>query len=291
MSKRSLYFIILTFSISLFLGGIFRFLNVSENLKLNMSLKVFVGVLYMFCPFFSVLILEKFSYESIKDKCGINFNLNFWYLIALLLPLFFSFASSGVATVLPNVEISYDMEGFFERLSKTANPQQISKMRQQLENLPFNPLLFWIIGALISSLTVNAVAAFGEEIGWRGYLFNELFYKYGFWKSSFIIGFIWGLWHIPLIIQGHNYPSYPFLGVIWMIIFCILYSPIFSLIRIKAGSVLATSILHGAINATYGFSILFLKGGNELLVGMLGVSGFIVLLIVDIIIWLSKWEL
>lgn len=40
--------------------------------------------------------------------------------------------------------------------------------------------------------------ATGEESGWHGFLFPHLMEKYGCIRSSFIVGIIWGLWHIPL---------------------------------------------------------------------------------------------
>lgn len=284
MNKRSWSFIALTLSISWSLVIIFRLLG--WKYAGNIQTTVLFGLLYMFVPFFSVLILESFKYKNIKESCGINFKLNVWFLVSLLLPFFLSFASSSVATFFPNVEISTDFEGFLERVSETLTEEQVTKLRQQLENMPFNPLLFWIFTAMLGALSINALVAFGEEVGWRGYLFNELSKSLNFWQVSLITGFVWGIWHAPLILQGHNYPNYPHLGVLWMTIFCILYSPIFNLIRIKSNSVIAASILHGAINASYGFSVVFLKGGNELTVGMLGLAGFVVLLIVDIIIWL-----
>lgn len=284
MSKKGWNFIFLTLGASWFLVGIFKFLSWKYNIQLHTT--VLFGVIYMFVPLFSVLVLEKFKYKDIKEDCGINFNINGWFLVALFLPFIFSFASSSIAAFFPNVEISSNFEGFFERISKTLNKEQIAKMQQQLESVPFNPLLFWISTAILASLSINALVAFGEEIGWRGYLFNELSKNLNFWQVSLITGFVWGVWHAPLILQGYNYPTYPELGVLWMIIFCMLYSPIFNLIRIKSNSVIATSILHGAVNATYGFSIIFLKGGNELTVGMLGLAGFIVLFIADVIIWL-----
>ncbi|MFD2117572.1 CPBP family intramembrane glutamic endopeptidase [Paenibacillus yanchengensis] len=38
----------------------------------------------------------------------------------------------------------------------------------------------------------------GEELGWRGFAQNELQKKYSPLKSSIIIGFWWGLWHLPI---------------------------------------------------------------------------------------------
>jgi hypothetical protein len=46
-------------------------------------------------------------------------------------------------------------------------------------------LSFWLaLGqGLIAGATINAVAGFGEELGWRGFLYRELSFL-GFWKSS-----------------------------------------------------------------------------------------------------------
>ncbi len=287
MTKRSLQFIFLTFILSWSLAVGFKLLGG----KWNTSFALVIATVYMFCPLFSVLILEKvFYHNQIRDTCGINFKFNIWFIVGWLLPLFISFSSIPVAKLFPNIEISYSMEGFIERIKDSLSNQEIQKLKQQIELSPSSFIFFGIIQSLVAGVTINAVVAFGEEIGWRGFLYNELKQKFNFWQVSIITGFIWGLWHLPLILQGLNYPKYPILGSVWMIIFCILYSPIFNFVRTKANSVIATSVLHGTINATYGFSILFLKGGNELLVGVLGVSGFVVLAIINIILLLLPKE-
>jgi len=287
MTKRSLQFIFLTFILSWSLAVGFKLLGG----KWNTSFALVIATVYMFCPLFSVLILEKvFYHNQIRDTCGINFKFNIWFIVGWLLPLFISFSSIPVAKLFPNIEISYSMEGFIERIKDSLSNQEIQKLKQQIELSPSSFIFFGIIQSLVAGVTINAVVAFGEEIGWRGFLYNELKQKFNFWQVSIITGFIWGLWHLPLILQGLNYPKYPILGSVWMIIFCILYLPIFNFVRTKANSVIATSVLHGTINATYGFSILFLKGGNELLVGVLGVSGFVVLAIINIILLLLPKE-
>jgi membrane protease YdiL (CAAX protease family) len=287
MTKRAINFIVLTFGLSWILAIGFKLLGGEWNTELALI----IAVIYMFCPLISVLILEKFFYHNqIKETCGINFKLNIWFVVGWMLPLIISFASIPIAKLFPNVEISYSMETLFDRLKDTLSSQKLEQLKQQIESSPISFITFGVIQSLFAGATINAVAAFGEEIGWRGFLYNELNKKFNFWQTAVITGFIWGLWHMPLILQGHNYPKYPVLGSIWMIIFCVLYSPIFNFIRKKSGSVIATSILHGTINATFGFSILFLKGGNELIVGVLGVSGFIVLAIIDTILLLLPKE-
>lgn len=35
-----------------------------------------------------------------------------------------------------------------------------------------------------------------EEFGWRGFALDRLFVRYGFTKSTLLLGFIWGIWHM-----------------------------------------------------------------------------------------------
>jgi membrane protease YdiL (CAAX protease family) len=168
-----------------------------------------------------------------------------------------------------------------ERFKSTLTPEQFQQMEQQAATFPIH--VFWIslLQGLIAGITVNAVAGFGEELGWRGLLQKEFGYL-GFWKSSALIGVIWGIWHAPLILLGHNYPEHPVAGVFMMTIFTLLLSPIFSYVRLKAKSVIAAAVIHGSLNATVGLAIMVIKGGNDLIVGVTGVSGFIVLATVNL---------
>jgi membrane protease YdiL (CAAX protease family) len=47
---------------------------------------------------------------------------------------------------------------------------------------------------------LNIIAMFicciGEEIGWRGFLLPLLYNKYSLFKSSIIVGILWGVWHL-----------------------------------------------------------------------------------------------
>ncbi|MFW6136657.1 MAG: CPBP family intramembrane glutamic endopeptidase, partial [Candidatus Aminicenantaceae bacterium] len=81
-----------------------------------------------------------------------------------------------------------------------------------------------LLQGLAAGVTANAVAAFGEELGWRGFLQKE-FSGFGFRKASFLIGVIWGIWHASLILLGHNYPHTPIAGVFMMVVWCVLFGP------------------------------------------------------------------
>jgi len=63
-----------------------------------------------------------------------------------------------------------------------------------------------------------------------------------------------------------------------MIIWCILLSPVTTYITIKSKSVITAAIFHGNLNAMGGIAILYTVGGNNLINGVTGISGFVALI-------------
>ena len=241
-----------------------------------------IATAYMFIPMVVAIIVQKYILgEPLKGPLGISFKLNRWFLVAWLLPVMIAFATLGVSLIFPGIEYSPEMAGIFERFESVLTPEQLQQMKTQADSFPVHPFWIGLLQGLVAGITINAVAAFGEELGWRGFLQKELGYL-GFWKSSFFIGLIWGVWHFPIILQGHNYPEHPLAGVFMMIIFTLLVSPIFSYVRLKAKSVIAAAIIHGSINATVGLPLMVLKGGSDLIVGVTGFAGFIVLVLTNL---------
>ena len=238
--------------------------------------------IYMFIPIAVAIFVQKFIYkESLKKPLGISFKLNRWFVVAWLLPPLVAFATLGVSLLFSGVEYSPEMAGMFEKFKSLLTPEQMTQMEIQASTLPIHPIWLSLLQGLLAGVTINAVFGFGEELGWRGLLQRELGFM-GFWKSSLTIGVIWGIWHAPIILQGHNYPEHPVTGVFMMTIWCILLAPIFSYVRLKAKSVIAAAIFHGSFNATAGLAVMVVKGGNDLLIGVTGLAGFIVLVIVNI---------
>lgn len=57
------------------------------------------------------------------------------------------------------------------------------------------------LGTLVYLFFKNLLAGpTGEELGWRGFALNELQKKYSPLKSALIVGFWWGLWHLPIML-------------------------------------------------------------------------------------------
>jgi membrane protease YdiL (CAAX protease family) len=244
------------------------------------------GAAYMFVPMLVALVLLKGVYhEPVREPLGISFRLNRWFLVAWWLPPVIALATFGVSLLLPGIEYAPRMEGIFERFASLLTSEQMQQLRERMTATPVAALWLTLLQGLIAGITINAVAGFGEELGWRGFLQKEWAFL-GFWRSSLLIGFVWGLWHAPLILQGHNYPQHRIGGVFMMTLMCILLAPIFSYVRIKARSVIAAAIIHGTFNATYGLSVVLVQGGSDLTTGVTGLPGFLVLAVVILILWL-----
>lgn len=55
-----------------------------------------------------------------------------------------------------------------------------------------NPIMLLLV--LLISLICGPL---NEEFGWREYALDKLLLRFGFFGSSTILGFIWGIWHLP----------------------------------------------------------------------------------------------
>jgi len=136
---------------------------------------------------------------------------------------------------------------------------------------------------------VNIIPTMGEELGWRGYLLPKLRMFVPDRTALVITGAIWGIWHLPVIVMGHNYGTaywgYPWLGILTMIVFCVALGIIEGYISIKLQSAIPAAMIHSTVNAGAALPIIFAKSGyNPLLgpaiTGLIGGLPFIVLAVI-----------
>ncbi|MGO3649830.1 MAG: CPBP family glutamic-type intramembrane protease [Agrococcus casei] len=124
------------------------------------------------------------------------------------------------------------------------------------------------------------IFAFGEELGWRGFLVPALA-PLGFWKMSLISGVIWGVWHAPLILLGYNFGRTDALGVLMMIGFTFFVGVLLNWSRMWCRNVYVAAVGHGALNSVITIGIIFLVFDNETPDGFLqtaiGLPGWIVM--------------
>jgi membrane protease YdiL (CAAX protease family) len=176
-----------------------------------------------------------------------------FYIWAWLLPILLAILA-GVFTVLfgmAELDLEFTMmRNAMESAASGAVPVGVIVLAQIAFAFTLGPL-------------INVVFALGEELGWRGYLLPQLL-PLGQWKAILWSGFIWGVWHAPAIVQGHNYPGYPVLGVFMMIAFCILLGTIIAWMYLNTKSPWVAALAHGSVNAVAGLPILFFEQGFDM---------------------------
>lgn len=123
--------------------------------------------------------------------------------------------------------------------------------RDDLTTVALVQLLTLPLGVLVASLS-----AFGEELGWRGWLLPNLL-PLGTWPALLLSGAIWGVWHAPLILLGYNYQRTDVIGLLLMVGWCMLLGVLIGWLRLRSASVWPAVIAHGAVNAAVGALLLF----------------------------------
>lgn len=245
----------------------------------------------MFLPAVGALITrlvtkEKFSKDNLMISLRLKGNLKYyglaWFGFVLLIILgavlyFFIFprqfdADMGYVKAL--FEAQADNAGI------TVGPEQIKLT-----------VIVQIFMGIFLSPFLNFIPCFGEEWGWRGFLLPKMLKRFKVVPALLLNGVIWGLWHAPLTMMGHNYGvgyrGFPFLGIFAMCLFCIVMGIILSYVTIKTGSCIPAVIGHGTLNGFAAVSIFFTSLQNPYNVflgpaptGLIGGAGFIILSIV-----------
>lgn len=245
-------------------------------------LMLLISVVFMFLPALTTLIVKRLSHDS----GGLFLQLNMrkaWkqYLLAAFIPGVLE--GIGVTLYFLIFPTHFDLS--------LAYAAQLLTLNGQTAELPQLSLPVVIGAGLIVILAaplviVNHVAAFGEEIGWRGFLLPLLTEELGIQKAVLLNGILWGIAHAPLVCFGLNYtgdyPGAPWSGILMMVLFATSTGIFLSDLTLKSRSIFPACIAHGAINAIREAPLLIcLDTYNALLgpkpSGLIGMTGFLIL--------------
>jgi len=106
-----------------------------------------------------------------------------------------------------------------------------------------------LLAAATIGTAVSCVSAFGEEVGWRGYMLTRLIAA-GVPRPVLASGVIWALWHVPLILSGqYAAGSYPRVSALIFVAGVVALGYLAAYVRLQSGSVWPAVVLHGAWNA------------------------------------------
>lgn len=282
-SRKLIIFILCAFLPMVAIGVIMHLFGgspagLSADVMTENPTKAIVGIILsagaMLLPMIAVIITQLLSKEPVLKGLDISFKINRWWFIGWLLMPVIAVMVLGVTLLMPGAVWSPDND----------------TIQTALESLPagigvWGMLAITLFSGLYAGITINGIFAFGEEIAWRGYLL-KLFKGKKFMTTALLTGTIWGLWHAPIILNGHNYPQHPVIGVLMMIVFCVLLTPMLMYFRQKSGSVIVPAIMHGTFNGVVGITLILVTPANDLLYGASGLAGFITLALIDAVIYI-----
>ena len=259
-------------------GGLVDSPIIFPNLGVSLALLLLAGPV-MWAPAVAHLVtrlITREGWEGIRLRPRLKEGWPYW-LTAWFLP--------GLLTVA-------GMAIFFLLFPRYYDPS-LSALRRMLEasvpeGVELEEINLWlltaaqVVQALLIAPVLNSFATFGEEFGWRAYLQPKLT---GLGKRRALVatGVIWGVWHWPVILMGHNYgfdyPGAPYLGLFAMVWFTVALSVLLGWMTWRAGSVWPAVIGHAAVNGIAGLGAIFLqRQPNTLLgptpVGLVGGAGF-----------------
>lgn len=205
------------------------------------------GMIGMCAPALANVLTRVITREGLKDsylKLELKNGKWKYYLLAFGIPLFYMI----ITVFLVLLVFCHDAESWF-----TTN--QI-------------PARFWTYFGQIGTTLLLILPFFGEEFGWRAYMTPKLEQIMPMPAALVVSGILWGVWHAPLTVQGHNfgldYPGFPFLGIFMMCVMCTAMGAILTLLTKRTQSVIPAAIMHG-INNNMGFAVFLSMFGAETL--------------------------
>lgn len=134
-------------------------------------------------------------------------------------------------------------------------------------------VLVTVLAVPVNAL-VSSVAAFGEELGWRGWLLPNLL-PLGRWPALLLSSVIWSLWHAPIILLGYNFGYTDARGLALMTGFCLGLGVFFGWLRLRTASVWPAVVGHGAVNAATAVTLLLLHVDQLSDTGQIGIGTFL----------------
>ena len=287
LSKKVLQFILLTFLISWSVALAAYLLHITYG---SILFFVIIAVCYMPAPAYATLIVQKLVYRRSLQPYGFtlkNISLRWLLITTAGFAWFIVLGTFVVIAILGNVfgialfgRIDFSEAAFLHQLTIFSRGA-FGPVPQHVPIPPVAIFLLAMVQGSIAGFTFNLPFTFGEELGWRGLLLRET-QTSGFLRSNLFIGVVWGLWHAPIIVQGHNYPGHPLAGIFMMTLFTTSLSFPMAYCRFKSRTILGPSALHGMINPLGVLTVFFVVGANPLFGFVAGIAGIAVTLLLTV---------
>jgi len=170
-------------------------------------------------------------------------------------------------------------------INKRISLPSVSLSELNLSGLPSDELMsiMLMVSGFLSGVSINALASLVEEIGWRGFMFEETI-RYGFIRSSLMTGLAWGVWRLPLgFAYSRAYPKHPdALGALAFLSMMLVMSVMLGWLRMRSRSLYPVALFSGIFWSLSNSFSLFLRTDDEILglpYGIPVISSFLVVLL------------
>lgn len=284
--KRIWIYLILTFAVT-FSVEIFIIMPLvgSADEQAAMFAQLLIASV-MFIPSFCVILTravtrEPFVGKSMMINLKLKGNLRYYALAWFGIAGLILFGAAAYFLISPS---KFDPQMGYAKLLLSGRTQGTGQTIT--DEMVRQEVLAQVIMGIFLSPFANLLNCFGEEWGWRGYLLPKMMKQFKIVPALLLSGVIWGVWHMPLIIMGHNYgvgyKGYPIVGILAMCVFCTVTGIILSYVTIKTGSCIPAVMGHGMINGFAAVGLMFTSLEDPfnvfvgpMPVGLVGGSGFI----------------
>jgi membrane protease YdiL (CAAX protease family) len=176
---------------------------------------------------------------ALREGFGdVSFRLGKWegmrsMVLAWIYPIVVGFLAYGMAWA-----------ASFAKFQRPLPPQSHLYVNSPAINFFESLSLMATLGTLASGLS-----AFGEELGWRGYMLTRLIAA-GVPRPVLFSGLIWALWHVPLILSGqYAAGARPEVSAMLFVIGVVADACLAAYVRLRSGSIWPAVMLHAAWNA------------------------------------------
>jgi membrane protease YdiL (CAAX protease family) len=226
-------------------GRIVTFLALTFGLSTIFYVKIITGgegiapwvLPLMLCPSVSAIITKLIFDRNLKGL-GWKPGPAKWLGLAYLLPILYGAVVYGFTWLIG--------QGGFTTEAAAGVASELGMSNASGVQMVF---VYTLLMGTIVFLRNSLPGAFGEELGWRGFLFPELQRMTSFTTASLIGGVVWALFHLPLILfSDYNSTAPRAFVVVMFFISTVALTFVHNWFRARSGSVWPAVFLHASHN-------------------------------------------
>ncbi|MGL9730028.1 CPBP family intramembrane glutamic endopeptidase [Enterococcus sp. DIV0756] len=114
----------------------------------------------------------------------------------------------------------------------------------QLAETFSNPSTWVALISLPISFFLSFIPFFGEEYGWRYFLQPILQKHFGALNGVLLLGFVWGIWHLPLNFFYYTSPADGIISVANQIVVCMTFGIFYAYAYMKTDNIWTVVVMH-----------------------------------------------